>query len=463
MKTDWTFELIADICKGRIIKSGNSKITGFSKDTRSIEPGNVYIALSGENFDGHQFVNDAIKAGASGVIISNDIALPTDRDTFVIKVKDCLKALQNCATFYRESHKGFFIAITGSNGKTTTRAMLQHILSKNKSCYATSGNLNNHIGLPLTILATPNDADYIVLEMGMNHEGEIKELCNIAKPDMALICNIGPAHIGNLGTLENIARAKAEIFSQLKKDATAIAPSDTEFKNIFVQSTNANIIYFGIENQPDYSLSKIDANLESISFKIQHKSASYCCQLPLAGQHNAFNAMAALAACNQIGLDLEQCCQRLQSFKAVNARMEKFVKDGITILIDCYNANPASMNEALKYLNLCDSPRIAVLGDMKELGSHSETLHAQTGNLAAKLAIDFVITVGSEAAFISKAAENGGIKKENVFCLSSNEQAAELLKENLKTGATILFKASRGMHFEKIIRSIWPELAEDLH
>ena len=463
MKTDWTFELVADICKGRIVNPGHKKITGFSKDTRTFKAGNIYVALEGENFDGHRFVNDAIEAGASGVIVSSDISLPVDCDAFVIKVDDSLKALQDCAAFYRKSHKGFFIAITGSNGKTTTRAMLQHILSENSHCYATSGNLNNHIGLPLTILAAPDDADYIVLEMGMNHAGEIENLSKIARPDLSLICNIGPAHIGNLGSMENIARAKAEIFSQLARNGIAIAPSDTDYMTIFNQSTRANIIYFGINNQPDYKLLNINANLDSITFNFQHKDTSYSCRLPLAGRHNAFNAMSALAACNEIGLGLEKCCKRLQSFKAVNARMEKFVKDGITILIDCYNANPASTNEALKYLNLCNNPKIAVLGDMRELGEYSKTLHNQSGKLVAELSIDFLITVGTEAAFISEGAINSGMKKECVFNLNSNQQAAELLKEKLKTGATILFKASRGMHFEQIIRSIWPELAEDLH
>lgn len=463
MKTEWNAALLAQACRGRLEGAPDLEITGFSTDSRTIKPGNVYFALAGENFDGHKFVLSALKNGAAGAVISQEFTQELPPGCFLVRVNDCLHALQDCAAFYRERHPGFFIAVTGSNGKTTTRSMLAHLLSEKHKCASTSGNLNNHIGLPLTLLGVAEDAEFIVLEMGMNHAGEIRDLCRIAQPDAAMISNIGPAHIGILGSLENIARAKAEVFENMKPEAIKIAPADCEFKQIFNESAGANLKFFGSDNSADLVVKEIDARLDSLSFVLQSENRNFTCRLALPGRHNAMNAAAALAMYQQLGFSLGEGIERMATFSAVSARMELVEKDGINILLDCYNANPGSMKEALHYLNVCPAPRIAVLGDMRELGQMSQQLHEEIGQLAAKLAPEILITVGNDAAHIANAAIADNLPKNRVYSLNSHDEAADLLNKQLKSGATVLFKASRGMHFEIIVRKIWPELAEDLH
>ncbi|GAB4271263.1 MAG: UDP-N-acetylmuramoyl-tripeptide--D-alanyl-D-alanine ligase [Candidatus Rifleibacteriota bacterium] len=460
---DWTPDLVAKACKGILVHNADSRITGFSTDTRTLKQGNVFFALAGENFNGHKFIKSAIDKGAAGIVVSESVDLPGNKNFFQVEVSDCLMALQECAAYYRNNHSGVFIGVTGSNGKTTTRSMLAHLLSAKHRCSSTSGNLNNHIGLPLTILATPPEAEYIVLEMGMNHAGEIRTLCNIAKPDAALINNIGPAHIGILGSLENIARAKAEILEQLPENAPCIVPADTDFTELFKKVCSARLQTFGFSKNADFKIENLTVSIDNVKFKLAYLNESAECEIKLAGKHNAANAAAALALYRSLGFNLDEGTQLLSSFTAVNARMEVINRDGVKILLDCYNANPASMQEALNFLSICPGEKIAVLGDMKELGNHSARLHFDIGKFAAKLGCSCIITVGDEAVAIAEGALESGMHKNSVISLNSTDQAAELLKGKLKTGASILFKASRGMHFEKIVRKLWPGLAEDLH
>jgi UDP-N-acetylmuramoyl-tripeptide--D-alanyl-D-alanine ligase len=464
MKTDWTPEHIARICNGKVLSSTTNAITGFSTDTRTLKPGNIYIALSGENFNGHQFVEKAFANRACAAIISEDINYNPKPEDCLIKVKDSLHALQKLAAHYRNQHQGIFIGVTGSNGKTTTRAMIAHLISNLKNCHSTSGNLNNHIGLPLTILGTPQNAEYVILEMGMNHSGEIRHLCSIAKPDAAIVSNIGPAHIGLLGSLENIAKAKAEIFEKLCSNSFAIAPSDTAFTDIFTTATSAPVVTFGQNPNSDYRIDEMSANLNGISFRFSAlNTPPVRCELKLAGKHNIFNAAAALTMYHCLGFNLTQGVEQLKSFTPVGARMETVKKDGVNIILDCYNANPGSTEAAIEYLSNCSKPRIAVLGDMKELGELSKPMHIQVGKKVALMGIDTLLAVGPEAVSIADGAIEAGMDKNSVIALNSSGKAADLLRERIKAGTTILFKASRGMHFEKIVQNIWPDLAEDLH
>jgi UDP-N-acetylmuramoyl-tripeptide--D-alanyl-D-alanine ligase len=337
-------------------------------------------------------------------------------------------------------------------------------MSEKWRCSTTTGNLNNHIGLPLTILAISNDSQYSILEMGMNHSGEIRDLCRIARPQAALISNIGPAHIGILGNLENIARAKAEILEHLDEGQTAIVPGDSEFTEIFRKAAGkARLMTFGEKAGNDYRLTDLNMQPDSVSFTLVTPAGSKTCHLALAGRHNAFNAAAALSLCHQLGCDLDLAVKRLVSFCPVGARMEKVCIDGLTVLLDCYNANPGSMQEALRYLAICGSPRVAVLGDMRELGEMSVALHRQLGTQAAEARPDLLVCVGNDAANIATAAIDEGMPEDCVISLNSGDLAAELLKERLQKGSTVLFKASRGMHFEKIVQKLWPGLGKDLH
>lgn len=465
MKTDnWTARQIARASEGQLLQDGNRPITGFSIDTRTLQPGDLFVALKGENHDGHLFTARAVEAGASALLISNETAVAGLADKVaLIKVSDTLAGLQKIAQNRRSRLRSKVIGVTGSNGKTTTRAMLQHLLASVGLCSATSGNLNNHIGLPLTILGLNPNADYAVLEMGMNHQGEIRDLCRISRPDAALISNIGPAHIGILGTLKNIALAKAEILENFSESQIAVVPGDTEFRELLGHATKARLFFFGEGEENDYRISNLQMTVDNISFQLKAPDSSCNCKLRLAGRHNAYNATAALALFHQLGHDLAQGCELLESFAPVGARMEKVEVDGVNILLDCYNANPGSMREALRFLAICPAPRIAVLGDMRELGDMAVPLHSQLGAEAAASHLDLLVCVGTDAAHIAEAARTNGMAETSVIALSSNDSAAEVLKDKLIKGSTMLFKASRGMHFETIVRSLWPELENDLH
>ncbi|OGK08665.1 MAG: hypothetical protein A2W80_01985 [Candidatus Riflebacteria bacterium GWC2_50_8] len=465
MKTNsWAATQIAEACHGHLLKTTAAEVTGFSIDTRSIKPGDLFVALKGENQDGHLYVKKAAEAGAAALLISDKSSVAELNSSLsIIKVTDTLLGLQNLARHHRQTLKFQIIGVTGSNGKTTTRSMLQHLLSMSGKCSATSGNLNNHIGLPLTILGLDTTADYAVLEMGMNHQGEIRDLCSIAQPTAALISNIGPAHIGILGSLKNIALAKAEILESLDEQQTAVVPGDTEFTSLFREIAKPRLFTFGENTGNDYRISNLEMTVSNLSFTLNTPDGQHHCQLALAGRHNAFNATAALAFFHQLGGNLAEGCRRLASFTPVGARMERVEIDGINILLDCYNANPGSMSEALKFLAVCPTPRIAVLGDMRELGDMAMEMHRQLGVQAAASKPDLLVCVGKDAGHIANAARENGMAESSVIALSSNAAAAELLKDRLIKGSTVLFKASRGMHFETIVRSLWPDLGKDLH
>ena len=464
MKSDWTATQIAEACGGQLLQTTTKPITGFCIDTRALKPGDLFIALKGENQDGHVYVKKAVEAGATALLIADESATVGLSDSAaLIKVDDTLLALQNIAAQRRQQLNSQVIGVTGSNGKTTTRAMLQHLLNMVGTCSATSGNLNNHIGLPLTILGLDAAADYAILEMGMNHQGEIRDLCRIAQPTAALISNIGPAHIGILGSLKNIASAKAEILEQLSELQTAVVPGDSDFTELLRSRTRARLFTFGENSNNDYRISNLQMTVDSVGFTLGGPDGQHSCQLNLAGRHNAFNATAALALFHQLGHSIGDGCRHLASFVPVGARMERVVIDGISILLDCYNANPGSMSEALKFLAVCPSPRIAVLGDMRELGDMAVEMHRQLGVQAAASKPDLLVCVGSDARHIAESARENGLSDQSVIALSSNEQAAELLKVRLIKGSTVLFKASRGMHFETIVRKLWPDLGKDLH
>ncbi len=463
MTKSFVIHELANACNGKVTNDLQQAVTGFSIDTRSLKKGELFVALMGENQNGHRFIADAIKAGASAALVSEDIAPELAAQISIIRVQDTLVALQQIAARHRQSLEAFFIGVTGSNGKTTTRSMINHLLSEEHRCSATAGNLNNHIGLPLTLLAVDQTSDYAILEMGMNHQDEIRTLCRIARPHAAVISNIGPAHIGILGSLHNIALAKSEILEHLTGEQSAVVPGDTEFTELFRSATAAKVFTFGEKAENDYRIVNLRMSLDSISFELHHKSFSASCKLNLAGRHNALNAAAALAIYHQLGYDIHEGCRRMASFVPVGARMEKVVMNGINVLLDCYNANPGSMEEALKFLAICPSPRIAVLGDMRELGELSVTMHEKLGIVAAESKPDCLVCVGNDAAHIASSAIKSGLPHNAVIALNSNEQAAELLKEKLQKGSTVLFKASRGMHFETIVRKLWPELGKDLH
>lgn len=463
---NWNVAELASACNGKIVKNYEKPLAGFSIDNRKIVNGNVFIAIKGENHDGHKFCNTAVASGASAIIVSTLPEKLEEINASVIYVEDTVKALQQIANYYRHSLKNTkFLAVTGSNGKTTTRSMIYHIISKYHKCQMTEGNFNNHIGLPLTILGIEPDCEYAILEMGMNHKGEITELCKIAEPDAVAINGIGPAHIGILGSMENIARAKAEIIESLKSESKiAIYPAYTDFTEIFKEAgKNCKTYSFGFDIENDFTIHKKELS-DGINFSIEHCGKECDCKLNLDGEHNILNASAAISLCVALNCcSLNDACSSLADYKPVGARLEKIQRNGIDIYIDCYNANPASMTEAIKTLEKCKSPRIAVLGDMRELGDFSEKYHRQLGEQVAKAGIELLLCVGEETKYTISEAKKYGMNEQNAIKLNSDDETAELLKDNLKKDTTVLFKASRGIHLEKIIQKLWKDVKLDLH
>jgi len=463
---DWSFaDLLA--ATGGIHAGGRTKpVNGFSIDSRSLRPGEVFVAFKGERTDGHDYIAQALEKGAAAIVSSRwvDGATPSDDDAAWIRCDDPLRALQDAARFHRARHKALFIGVTGSNGKTTTKEMLLHLFSGVSRTWATAGNFNNDIGLPLSIVRIPLETETAIIEMGMNHPGEIRFLAGIARPHAAVITNIGPAHIGILGSLENIAAAKAEILEGLSADSLAVLPGDDPYLSMLRSKTRAQIVSFGFGTGCDCSGQNVIMEADSVTLEVVLRGERVRARLGLLGKHNALNALCALALVVSAGkCSLREGVARMESFKPVSARMESHEAGGRRVILDCYNANPSSMRQAVEYLAVCKGRRIAVLGDMRELGEQSETLHRELGESVANARIDHLVAVGDQAQYIAQAALQKGMPPAGVHPCDSTGEASRLLSTLLIPGDTVLLKASRGMHFEAIVKDVWPSLPCDLH
>jgi len=464
--SDWSFgDLLA--ATGGVHAGGTPKpITGFSIDSRTLLPGEVFVAFKGERTDGHAYIAQALAKGASAIVSSKwaEGASPADGDAAWVRCDDPLRALQDAARFHRARHKALFIGVTGSNGKTTTKEMLLHLFSGVSNAWATTGNFNNDIGLPLSIVRIPLATETAIIEMGMNHAGEIRFLAGIARPHAAVITNIGPAHIGNMGSLENIALAKAEILEGLSENGLAVLPGDDPYLATLKAKTRARVVSFGFGSGCDCSGQDVRMDADAVSMEIVTTGGRARTKLGLLGRHNALNALSALAVYTNAGSrPLREGIARLESFMPVSARMESHELEGKRVILDCYNANPSSMKQAIEYLAVCKGRRIAVLGDMRELGDQSEALHRALGDSVARAGIDRLVAVGEQAQFIASAALQAGMPPAGVHSCGTTSEAAKLLFTLLLTGDTVLLKASRGMHFEEIVSELWPALHCDLH
>ena len=469
---DWNLADLLAATSGTMVSSEgvdpSAPLAGFSIDTRTIRPGEAFFAIRGETFDGHTFIPTAIQAGARAIVASRFEGLaveglaPTGGCAF-IKVENPLEALQDAARWHRARHKALFIGVTGSNGKTTTKEMLLHLFSGETETWASSGNFNNHIGLPLNLVRIPLSAKVAIIEMGMNHAGEIRFLAGIAKPDAALVTNIGPAHIGMLGSLQNIALAKAEILEGLGPEQMAFLPGDDPFLSTLKGRTRARIVSFGYGFGNDLSAREAVATPRGLDLLIHWKGNDTSLALPLLGKHNGLNALGALSVFVSHGYSLDRGIELLSRFKPVSARLESHDIEGLRLILDCYNANPASMQEAVAFLRICSGRRIAVLGEMKELGEQSSELHRRLGEQVAIAGIDHLVAVGDQAQEIAEGALQKGMAAAGVHPCRDNREAANLLATLLLPGDTVLLKASRGMHFEEIVHERWPSLKTDLH
>ena len=441
---------ILKVTKGKML-FGNEEleVENFSKDTRTIQKGDIYIGIKGEKFDGSNFWNQALDAGATAVIISNIQISKEEKEKYkdktIIQVEDTFEALYEIAKYKRSLYNIPVIAVTGSVGKTSTKDIIASVVSQKYKTLKTEGNNNNNIGLPLTILKL-KDHEALVVEMGMNHFGEISLLTNIAKPTLAVITNIGTSHIGNLGSRENILKAKLEILEGMKIPRMIINNDNDLLHKWYEENKEKIEIHtYGINNSSDVIAEKIEVKTSSEKVNID---------VPVGGEHFVYNALCGFMVGKVLGLTAKEIQNGISKFELTKKRMDiRVLKNGATLINDSYNASYESMKASLKYLSSrTDLRKIAVLGDMLELGDFSKELHEKVGEEVANDNIDVLICRGEFAKnIISKANKN---KKTQCILLQNNEEILSKLQEILKEGDGVLIKASNGMKFYEICQKL---------
>jgi UDP-N-acetylmuramoyl-tripeptide--D-alanyl-D-alanine ligase len=446
-----TLSQIAQFAGGPLASgNGDTAVTRVSTDSRTLQPGDLFVPLRGDNFDGHKFIAQAVERGAAGAMVETSWSGDAPKGFALIRVADTLIGYQTLAANYRASLPLKVIAITGSNGKTSTKDFVAATLAKRFRVTKTEGNFNNHVGLPQTMLAADRDDQIAVWEIGMNHPGEIAALAKLAMPDAAIITNIGIAHIEFMGSREAIAHEKGALAEAVGASGTVILNADDPFSDSIAKRTSAKIILAGIENG---SVRATDISQQSTGSEFTILEGAHRCRahLPVPGIHMVQNAMLAVAAGRLFGLSLEECAVGLASTPLTKARLQIKEIAGIEFIDDSYNANPDSMKAALRTLVELetDGRRIAVLGEMGELGAESERGHSEVGEAAAALRIDELIAVGAAAGAIARAAQKAGL--ENAIAVDSVTDAAEHLAKNAGPGDLVLVKGSRSARMERVL------------
>ncbi|VAX23303.1 UDP-N-acetylmuramoyl-tripeptide--D-alanyl-D-alanine ligase [hydrothermal vent metagenome] len=446
----------AKAVNGRLVGGRAKKAKGVSIDSRTIAKRNIYIAIKGENFDGHNFVADAFSKGAVVAIISRPELLKDFPNKSFIVVDDTLAALQNLAGWRRRQMKKLLvIGITGSNGKTTVKEMTAAILSYKYKTLKTEGNLNNHIGVPLTLLKLTSKHEAAVIEMGMNAKGEIALLTKMAKPSIGVITNISQAHIGNFASLAKIRTAKAELIENMPKTGKAVLNADDPNSEPLIEQARLKTRTFGKNQLADVSLVDSWKNggagqWASVYFKGKEINA----HVPLIGAHQIENALAAIAVGTLAGVDLKDMARGLNRVKPASMRMEpENLPNGALVLNDAYNANPASTEKALMAASELkkDGRLFFVFGDMKELGKKSEAAHKRIGKIAAKVGVNGIYTLGTSATFTAKEAKLKGVRSTRA---KSHEQIAVALFKTIRANDVVLVKGSRSMAMEKVVNRL---------
>ncbi|MGO1367777.1 MAG: UDP-N-acetylmuramoyl-tripeptide--D-alanyl-D-alanine ligase [Senegalia sp. (in: firmicutes)] len=436
-------------------KHHNLKINGVSKDTRTIKRDELYIPIIGENFDGHDFIAKAIENGAIASLWDKNHPIP-DIDFPFILVDDTLKAVQKLSKEYRDSLDLKVIGITGSNGKTSTKDILSSILKTKYKTYKTKGNLNNELGVPLTLLSLSEDTEIAVIEMGMSSLGEIEVLTKLASPDLAIITSIGTAHLQDLKTKENIIKAKLEILKGLKRDGLFIYPGDEPDLKSAVDKLNISqdIITFGNNKSNDYIIEEISTDKNGIRFTIKNDISKEFF-LPMLGNHQIFNTSAAIAASRHLDISFKNIQDGLNTLELTAMRNELIHGHGFDILNDSYNSNPDSSKAALKTIYSLSNykQKIIVFGDMLELGKKEIEMHKEIGELIDFSKIDYLFTFGDLAKHTGNQAKKNTLDKK-VFSFDDKSKLISKIKEVLKEDSIILLKGSRGMKLEEIEKNL---------
>ena len=456
-------EDILEVTKGELI-IGNKDLEckNFSRDTRKIQEGDCYIGIKGTTFDGSKFWKQALENGANCVIVENIEFTEEEKSEFkgktIIKVENTLEALYEIAKYKRTLYDIPVIAVTGSVGKTSTKDIIANVVSQKYKTLKTIGNNNNNIGLPFTILRL-QDEEAMVLEMGMNHFGEISLLTSIAKPTICVITNIGTSHIGNLGSRENILKAKLEILEGCE-NPTIIINNDNDLLHNWYEKNkeDRNTITYGIQEKSDLNAKNIVLTPNNSEYTCTLDGENIKIKVPVGGEHFVLNSLCAIEVGKVLEIQANDIVKGIESFELTKKRMDVTeLKNGIKVINDAYNASLESMKASLKVLaENKDNRKIAVLGDMFELGKFTKEIHQKVGEEVYNNNIDILVCSGENAKYIAEEAENKGMKKEYIYYLENKEKIIDLLKEIMKPGDIILFKASNGMKFfelaEKLIK-----------
>lgn len=456
MKT-MTIAEIAGAINAKIIQGdGRVQVSAVSTDTRRLTPGELFFALRGERVDAHDLLDRAAAAGAAGLVVSRAVAgLPQNLP--VLLVDDPLLALQRLAGYNRERHTLPVVAVTGSSGKTTTKDMIAAVLATGFTTLKTPGNLNNEIGLPLTLLELDARHQAAVVEMAMRGPGEIDCLCRIARPTAAVITNIGEAHFERLGSLENIARAKGELLAHIDAAGFAVLNAHSPYVREQAARCRGKVFYFGLSAEADIRAVNIRYEERAARFDVELPGTRFPVRLPLPGQHNVLNALAAAGVGWALGLSAGQIGRGLEQVALSGMRIEITDRRGVTVINDAYNANPSSMRAALEVLARVAGSRrkIAVLGDMLELGELAPAGHRQVGAAVSAAGVNCLVTVGELARGIAAGAKEAGLAAESIRECAAGEEAAAVLKDLVAPGDVMLVKGSRGMRMEKIIEALF--------
>ena len=463
-----TLNELAKVTGGEILPgpaAGDQMITGIGIDSRNIDQGNLFVAVPGERFDGHRFTGEAVANGAQIAVIARGKKEIADQEILsraaVVLVDDTRKALRDMAAWYREKFDIPTVAVTGTNGKTTTKDMIAAALSSRYRVHKSPQSYNNLVGVPLTLFQLNSHSEALVLELGMSSPNEIAVLTRTAKPDTGVITNIGPAHLESMGSLERIARAKFELPDNMSSPKTLILNADDPILagRIGEKRKDERIISFGIEKKSDFTADRIELNGEGhISFRVNQ---NLTIGLRLLGLHNVYNALAAFAVGSLKEVDPQEIRQSLEQYEPSHLRMELVRIGNISVINDSYNANPISMAKALETQKSIQASgrKVAVLGDMLELGEKAPDFHLEVGRKAARSGVDLLVLVGDLAGLIGQGAREAGMSSDQVLTFDRNEQVSLFLLENLRDGDLLLVKGSRKMKTEEVVASLKAQYA----
>lgn len=448
-----TLEHISQACHGIYQGSEEARekcITAVTTDSRKVEPGCLFVPIVGARADGHHFISQVMEAGALCTLSEKNLG---EVDFPYIQVESSLQAVKDLAAYYLEQLQIPVVGITGSVGKTSTKEMIAAVLAQKYRVLKTQGNFNNELGLPLTVFRLREGDEIAVLEMGISDFGEMTRLAKIARPDTCVITNIGTCHLENLGDRDGVLKAKTEIFKYLKKDGHIVLNGDDDKLCTVKEYEGIKPVFFGMESDKDiYADEIVSRGLKGMTCRIHVGEESFTTDIPMPGRHMVYNALAATAVGRIYGLTLEQIRHGIETLEAISGRFHMIETDRFLIVDDCYNANPMSMKASLDALKDGAGRRVAILGDMGELGENEVQLHAEVGEHAAQCGIDVCICTGPLSANIAKMAR----KNPELIVIEEPDRDSLLshLSDYVQTGDTILVKASHFMQFEKVVAAL---------